>query len=167
MQNINRKFCGILTASGSYILALGEHGVGPLADSDVLQVVAEEDLWLRQPGHRSWLRRVGLDVHGDGGRAGDQINLRGLAAGTADIVGLTFGSLDDQHVTHLDPHSWAPVRVRTTHELHMEEHPMLGDNAEHLGTPIQATDLLRHIEGRYGATVDAEVGDVNPSMSAV
>ena len=40
------------------------------------------------------------------------------------------------------------IGVRATSELHVKEHPVLEDDAEGIGTPIQILPLLGHIDGR-------------------
>ena len=45
----------------------------------------------------------------------------------------------------------APVRIRATPELHMQEHPVLEDDAERIGAPIQILRFLSHIDGRAGS----------------
>ena len=56
-----------------------------------------------------------------------------------------------REITHLRLPRLVPVRVRTARKLHMQEHPVLKNDAEGIGTPIEITGLLSHIDTCPGA----------------
>lgn len=51
-----------------------------------------------------------------------------------------------REITHLCLPGLVPVRVRTARELHVQEYPVLKDDAEGIGTPVQILRLLGHID---------------------
>ena len=55
-----------------------------------------------------------------------------------------------REVDHLGLPRLVPVGVGAAGELHVQEHPVLEDDAEGLGTPIEIPRLLSHIDGSSG-----------------
>ena len=56
-----------------------------------------------------------------------------------------------REVTHHCLPRLVPIRVGAAGELHVQEHPVLKDDAEGLGTPVEIPGLLSHIDPGAGA----------------
>lgn len=56
-----------------------------------------------------------------------------------------------REVFHIRLPGLVPVRVRSAGELHVQEYPVLEDDAEGIGTPVEIPGLLSHIDSGPGA----------------